>query len=292
MTAKESFEAGNFSASWRGVAMSGVILAYLGLVALFAWEPTPFAQGLAAVGFLSALAHCTLSYGWKNTLTLLAICLAVTFTMENIGSSTGLIFGRYHFEVGGQLPRVGTITVIVGAVWFGMGYFAWIVAATMLGEADRNLNERFNVIALPLVAAFVMTQWDFVMDPSEATIAKAWIWHDGGADFGVPLSNYLGWLLTSWIFYQVFVLYLAGRRDVQLPRRDRALRLVAILFYAFSGFTHLTPWLMGQAGDVADASGHIWRIQDLRERTVAVMLFTMFFTSMLAVLRLARARLD
>jgi hypothetical protein len=30
-----------------------------------------------------------------------------------------------------------------------------------------------------------------------------------------------------------------------------------------------------------------WRVQDLREATVVTMLFTMFFTSMLATLRLA-----
>jgi uncharacterized membrane protein len=124
--------------------------------------------------------------------------------------------------------------------------------------------------------------------PPESTLAKAWIWHDGGADFGVPLTNYLGWLLTSWMFYQVFALYLERRRDAQPPRRSRALRFVAILFYACSGLTHLTPWLFGQNGEVADATGYVWRIQDLRETTVAVMLFTMFFTSMLATLRLAR----
>ena len=70
--------------------------------------------------------------------------------------------------------------------------------------------------------------------------------------------------------------------------RNRALRLAAILFYASSGLTQLTPWLMGQNGEVADAAGHIWRIRDLRDTTVAVMLFTMLFTSMLAALRLAR----
>jgi putative membrane protein len=52
-----------------------------------------------------------------------------------------------------------------------------------------------------------MTQWDLVMDRSESTIAKVWIWHDGGADFRVPLSNYLGWLLTSWFFFAAFALY-------------------------------------------------------------------------------------
>jgi hypothetical protein len=51
--------------------------------------------------------------------------------------------------------------------------------------------------------------------------------------------------------------------------------------------TESTPWLMGQSGEVADAANHIWRVQDLREATVVTMLFTMFFTSMQATLRLA-----
>jgi putative membrane protein len=66
------------------------------------------------------------------------------------------------------------------------------------------------------------------------------------------------------------------------------LRLVAILYYLCSGLTHLTPWLMGQSGEVADGAGHIWRIQDVREATVVTVLFTTLFTSVLAALRLAR----
>jgi len=140
----------------------------------------------------------------------------------------------------------------------------------------------------------VMTQWDVVMDPPESTISKIWIWHDGGAHFGVPLSNYLGWLLTSWLFYQAFAIYLSGRRDMSrfALQHGRTLRLVAILLYLGSGLTHLTPWLIGQSGEVADASGHVWRIHDLREATVVTMLFTMFFTAMLAALRLAANKAD
>jgi putative membrane protein len=133
-----------------------------------------------------------------------------------------------------------------------------------------------------------MTQWDVVMDPPEATISRAWIWHDGGADFGVPLSNYLGWLLTSWLFFQAFAIYL-GRRSHDVRTRPIGrmckLRLAAIVLYAGSGLTHLTPWLAGQSGEVSDAAGHVWRIGDLREATVVTMLFTMVFTSMLAALR-------
>ncbi len=288
MSAVETSSTRNFPSLWRARAAWLLLAVYLALVARYAWNPTPFAEVLAAIGIASALAHCALTYGWKNTLAFFAICFVVTFALENFGSRTGALFGHYHFEVGAQLPHVGVIPIIVGPLWFGMGYFAWIVAGTVLGGADRNLNRQLNIIVQPLVAAFVMTQWDFVMDAPASTISRAWIWHDGGADFGVPFTNYVGWFLTSWSFYQLFALYLARQGEVRPIGRNRALRLAAILFYVFSGLTHLTPWLMGQSGEVADATGHIWRIQDLREMTVAVMLFTMFFTSMLAALRLAR----
>ncbi len=266
---------------------------YLALVTGFAWNPNPLAQALAAIGILAAVIHAALFYGWKDGLALFAICVVVTFMMENIGATTGFPFGHYHFEVGASLPHVGVIPIIVGPLWFGMGYFSWHVAAALLGAPARP-QSKFDRFALPVVAAFVMTQWDVVMEPAEATIAKAWIWHDGGAHFGVPLSNYAGWLLTSWLFYQAFVIYLGRRQDLHAPSapRERTLRLVAIALYLGSGLTHLTPWLIGQSGEVVDAAGQFWRISDLRAVTVVTMLFTMFFTSMLAALRLAADRTD
>jgi len=54
----------------------------------------------------------------------------------------------------------------------------------------------------------------------------------------------------------------------------------------------VTPWLIGQSGEVVDAANHVWRVADLRETTVVVLLFTMLFTSMLAALRLATANAD
>jgi hypothetical protein len=81
---------------------------------------------------------------------------------------------------------------------------------------------------------------------------------------------------------------------VARPATDdgKAFRLVAIVIYLSSGLTHLTPWLIGQSGEVTDAAGHLWRVSDLRAATVITMLLTMFFTSMLAVLRLAAERTD
>ncbi|HLX15176.1 MAG TPA: carotenoid biosynthesis protein [Bradyrhizobium sp.] len=289
MSVQESVKAAGERSLPRLGAIFWVALAiYLALVIGFAWNPTPLAQGLAAIGILAACAHAALTYGRRDALALLAICVAITFTMENIGAATGWPFGHYHFEVGPDLPHVGSIPIVVGPLWFGMGYFSWIVASTLLGK-EAHASRRNELIALPIVAAFVMTQWDVVMDPPEATISKAWIWHDGGAHFGVPLSNYLGWLLTAWLFYQAFALYLNRRRHVseRSAKQGRALKLAAILLYLASGLTHVTPWLIGQSGEVVDAANHVWRVGDLRETTVVMLLFTMVFTSLLAMLRLA-----
>ncbi len=114
---------GDRSFSQPEAAFWTVLAVYLALVIGFSWNPTPLAQGLAAIGILAACVHAALSYGWKDALVLLAICLVITFTMENIGAATGLPFGHYHFDVGSSLPRVGAIPVIVGPLWFGMGYF-------------------------------------------------------------------------------------------------------------------------------------------------------------------------
>ena len=272
------------------VAARTLITAFLALVVGFAWSATPFAQALAGAAIAMAFIHASLAYGVRHALALLATCLLVTIAIENVGVATGFPFGRYNFEVGAGLPRIGAIPLIVGPLWFGMGYMSWIVAIILIGGADERSDKENDRCALPLVAAIVMTQWDLVMDAPSSTIAKAWIWHDGGADFGVPLSNYFGWLLTSWLFFQLWAFYLSRQPEglARLRVRSREFGMLAILLYLSAGVTHVTPWLLGSNGAVADGAGHLWLISDLRERTVVVMLLTMAFTSILATLRLMR----
>ena len=152
---------GYVSHSPRELALWLTIACILVTAIGFSWNPTPFAQALAAIFIACALVHAGFFYGARPTLVLFGICVAITFTMENIGAATGFPFGHYHFEVDSGLPHVGSIPLIVGPLWFGAGYFSWVVASILLDGADRRLAQLLNVIALPIVAAFVMTQWDF-----------------------------------------------------------------------------------------------------------------------------------
>ncbi|WP_163159825.1 hypothetical protein [Bradyrhizobium uaiense] len=44
--------------------------------------------------------------------------------------------------------------------------------------------------------------------------------------------------------------------------------------------------MLGRSGEVVDAAGQSWRLQDIRAAIVVIMVFTMFFTSLLALIRL------
>jgi putative membrane protein len=266
--------------SWRERAIWLAIAVYLILAVGFAWNPTPFAQMLAAVAICAAFTHAVLSYGWRDAAAFAAISLVISFGMETIGTTTGLPFGHYHFTVGAGLPHIGVIPIIVGPLWFGMGYFSWCVAGCLLAGRPRR-----RLVALPLLAASVMTMWDLVMDPSNSTIFKVWIWHDGGADFGVPLSNYAGWLLTSWLFFQGFASYRHGR---PAPSPSPRLAYTAILFYLTAGLTYLTPCLIAQGGQVTDAAGHIWQIDAIHLTSAAIMLLTIGLTSAVAAVKVSK----
>ena len=263
-------------------------MAFIGPALYLAGSPTPAGVALAFTTIAIAIAHATVALGWRAASAFLAICLAVTFSTENLSVLTGLPFGHYHFVVGAGLPHVGSIPVIVGFLYFGMGYPSWVVAGVLLDRAGLQPDNRFRLTALPLIASFVMIQWDVVMDPPSSTLGGAWVWHDGGGYFGVPLTNYLGWYLTVWVFFQAFACWQFSRRNnrpTQTVDRRSLFWLIPIFLYLGAGLCQVVPLFTTEDAVVVDAAGQHWRAHDLRETTVIVMTATMLATSVLALLR-------
>jgi uncharacterized membrane protein len=271
------------------LARTGLVCAFAMLlltIILVGGRATPLAQGLGAVSIVIVFAHAVAALGWFEALSFAAICLAVTFTVENIGVRTGLPFGHYAFLVEPNLPHIGAIPFIVGPLYFGMGYPSWVIANLFLSRSVQRPSRWPQLLAVPIVAAFVMVQWDVVMDPSGSTLAHAWVWYDGGGYFGMPLSNFLGWFLVTYLYFQGFSLFLYMRRMKSVhPIRSRAFWVVPILLYLAAGLCYIPP-LFDANERLVDAAGRIWWATDLRETAVIVMLFTMLPTSLLALLRL------
>jgi putative membrane protein len=158
--------------------------------------------GLGNIGFtlvfvLFAVLHCAQCEGWKRTGLFFVTAAFISYLLEEIGVRTGLIYGPYHYSdlLG---PKLGHVPILIPLAWFMMIYPSWVTARALLRGVDTR--PALGIAALALVAAMVMTAWDTVMDPGMAA-AGNWVWEQGGAYFGVPLQNYAGWLLTTFLVY-------------------------------------------------------------------------------------------
>ena len=190
--------------------------------------------GFTLVFVLFAVVHCVAMEGSRRTLGFFAISAVVSYLMEEVGVRTGLIFGVYHYS--DQLgPKVGHVPILIPAAWFMMIYPSWVVArALMNGVNARSIR---GLTAQSAIAALVMSAWDVVMDPGMAA-AGNWTWEKGGAYFGVPLHNYVGWLLTTFLVYLIAGLLL--RSPVRKAYETKIFAALPLFVYSFFAVRYMT----------------------------------------------------
>jgi uncharacterized membrane protein len=237
-----------------------------------------------------ALIHGAMFYQWRGILAFFAICLVVGNIFENVGVRTGFPFGHYYFtDLMG--PKLFVVPIQLGLAYLGMAYLSWTLARLILGGMRNPMNGS-RVVTLPLVAAFIMVAWDFSQDPVWSTILHLWIWQQGGAYFGVPVSNFLGWYLTVYVFYQFFALYLRGRSSNPSAFNSSYWNL-AVLFYAVSAVGNILLFIpRSGASVVADPAGTQWKVSDITATCALVSIFTMGAFAVIAWARLAEQKTE
>ena len=244
----------------------------------------PVVSILAPILFV--LLHAPRQIGWTNLGVFFALAFAISWSYESLSIATGFPFGNYHYtEALGW--KLGTVPLLIMPAYFGVCYISWHIARTLTDALDPVRSFGWPVV---IVAAFVMVMWDLSMDPSRATVNQIWIWHDGGAYFGVPFVNFAGWFLCVATIFAAFAFWLSRQagKGVTTPEpqaQAQALGLYAGLFAEFAAFTFL-----GQnTGQVTDAVGQVWNHRDIYESLGLVSIFTMGFVIVLAALKLREA---
>ncbi len=226
---------------------------------------------LISVAF--ALIHGAVRYGWTGILVFVVLCLVVGNILENSSILTGFPFGHYHY------------TDALGPKLFL--YFAWVIGNVLVGELRRG-SSAFLTVAVPFIAAFVMVMWDMTLDPRASTIEHQWIWEQGGGYFAVPLTNYLGWFFTVYLFLQLFALFVRFRPGnetvTKFPRSHFAQALVT---YAVMGLTPVLTFVVGGMNTpVTDATGVVWQTRSIAESMATVSIFTMLFAVAMSAVKL------
>ena len=212
---------------------------------------------------LFSFTHSVVMLGWPRAVALLALCLTIAFAAEYVGESTGVIFGPYYYTelLGPKL--LGRIPVIIPFAWYMMFYPSYVVT-NVLAEGNPVSVDRgtVRIIWMSALGAVVMTAWDLTMDPimSFHTCSTpalecierpldqheigdpAWVWEQPGPHFGVPLLNYQGWLLTSFVVFLAF--RLLERRLPHRPLPGAEARAMAFLpIAAYGSMSFIDAWL-------------------------------------------------
>lgn len=231
-----------------------------------------------------ALLHGSALYRRKGILVFTAFCLGFGALFESLSLRTGFPFGHYSFtNVMG--PKLFQLPVLLVLAYLGIGYLSWILGMLILRYDNKPLIG-LRVVALPLLASFIMVAWDLAMEPDWATIDRAWTWQNGGAYFGIPVSNFLGWFLTAYLFYQTFALYCRSRsiRPISPPR---SYWHAAILFYAICAAGNLLLLKSPMVPPVVtDPSGRQWMTGSILEACFLVSVGVMVPIALLAWFRL------
>ena len=157
-------------------------------------------MGSFASTFLIALPSTValfLSLGPRQaTLSLLALSI-FAYAIEALGVATGFPYGPFHY--GDALgPRVAGLVPYLLPVSY---------APLVVGAVAATWGSRLRLLHV-LQATLLLVWMDAVLDPGAASLGF-WVWPDGGVYYGVPLSNYAGWLLSGAV--AITLLLTAGR---------------------------------------------------------------------------------
>src|SRR6266550_3369287 len=176
--------------SWINFLWALVVLLAVIRLATTAFSPSLTIPVVMAAAVF-ALIHGALRYRWSGIVAFLVVCLVVSNILENTSVLTGFPFGHYHYTSG---PMLFLVPWFIGPSYFATAYLAWMVGVVLIGDVRREVSW-FTTVAVPVIGSAVMVMWE-----------------QGGGYFGVPLTNYVGWFFTVYVFLQLFALFLRFRR--------------------------------------------------------------------------------
>ena len=181
--------------------------------------------------FGAFLLACVPHVGWRKTLVFTVVGYLIAFASEKLSISTGFPYGWYYYiDVTSHKELwVWGVPFFDSLSYVFLTYCSYSTALFILSPlATRG----FDLITLEtrairrswpalVLGAFLQTFLDIIIDPTSHQghrwfLGQIYGYREEGIHFGIPLSNYAGWLLTSFVLVAAFQ-WIDRRRDGQKP---------------------------------------------------------------------------
>lgn len=192
--------------------------------------------GAIALGIFVIL-HGFMEYGLVKLLLFCFIAFVISYAIESVSITTGLPFGQYHYttKLG---DRFGQVPFKIMLAYFFNGYLALQMAVVFLAKKSKK-ERKYNIVLIPFVASLLMVIWDICFEPIMSVVQENWIWEKTGLYFGVPLSNFLGWLVTTYLIFQIFYLLINKVGSKGQSSQSITYWLVIPIMYFIQGIPYL-----------------------------------------------------
>jgi uncharacterized membrane protein len=198
---RAAWRAARRRAAWRGdralpwLLLAVLILAQIGYPLTGGTARARLTVATVVLGYLLSVAHALLSRGPRTTAALVLVTTGGGLAVEAAGVATGIPFGGYDYS-GDLGPRLAGVPLAIPLAWTWMAWPAWLAAVRLA----RSRAGRIGLAGLGLAA------WDVFLDP-QMVAEGYWTWRDAGPALpgvpGVPVGNYLGWLLVAVLMMAV-----------------------------------------------------------------------------------------
>ncbi len=170
----------------------------------------PYVFSFFAVFLLACVPHL----GWRKTLIFAVIGYLIAFTSEKLSITTGFPYGWYYYieDTSQRELWVWGVPFFDSLSYVFLTYCSYTTALFILSPlatrgADLITLETHAIRqswAALVLGAFLQTFLDIIIDPvalqgNRWFLGQIYGYYEDGLHFGVPISNYLGWLLTSFM---------------------------------------------------------------------------------------------
>lgn len=129
------------------------------------------------------------TYGFRISAILIVSMSVFAIVLENIAVYTGIPYGKFSY--GNMMGyTIGFVPWTVGFAWTPILFGAFTIS--------YYLYQKAHIVMRIITTAIIMTLFDIVLDPGSVSLGY-WNWNNSQGFYGVPWSNYIGWLITSSI---------------------------------------------------------------------------------------------
>lgn len=209
----------------------------------FAHHSPLMAYAVSNIAVVLCLIHCSMWAGWRTTIKMFLFSALFGGFVEVLGVNFQYLYCNYYYPDAINGPMVLGVPIMVMVSYFSLGYACFIMGRVLVGGLSNKVHG-MRWLGVTIFAALAMTTHDFSNDPFMSTVKGLWIWRDGGAYFGVPLSNFIGWFINTGMIAAVVGLFAnsdQAMKHISVPQNPNFFLPPILLYLVFEIPVMLRP---------------------------------------------------